>query len=248
MKLNLKNKVVLLTGAGKGIGRAILNLLIEEKVIIYAITRNKQDFKNIKKNKNLFLFVGDVTNQEIINQIFLRAKKNKHKFNCLVNNAGIRQRKKFSDINKQDLNVIFENNFFSLFNMSQHFSKQFKYNKTMGSIINISSIVGNLGFSELAGYASTKAAIDGLTKSLAAEFSKKKIRVNSIAPGFVKSSYFKKFKKEKYKIYKWNISRIPLKKWGENLDIAYLTLFLISENSEYINGQVIKIDGGWTST
>jgi NAD(P)-dependent dehydrogenase (short-subunit alcohol dehydrogenase family) len=248
MKLNLKNKVVLLTGAGKGIGRAILNLLIEEKVIIYAITRNKQDFKNIKKNKNLFLFVGDVTNQEIINQIFLRAKKNKHKFNCLVNNAGIRQRKKFSDINKQDLNVIFENNFFSLFNMSQHFSKQFKYNKTMGSIINISSIVGNLGFSELAGYASTKAAIDGLTKSLAAEFSKKKIRVNSIAPGFVKSSYFKKFKKEKSKLYKWTLSRIPLKKWGENLDIAYLTLFLISENSEYINGQVIKIDGGWTST
>ena len=248
MKLNLKNKVILLTGAGKGIGRAILNLLIEEKVIIYAITRNKQDFKNIKKNKNLFLFVGDVTNQEIINQIFLRAKKNKHKFNCLVNNAGIRQRKKFSDINKQDLNVIFENNFFSLFNMSQHFSKQFKYNKTMGSIINISSIVGNLGFSELAGYASTKAAIDGLTKSLAAEFSKKKIRVNSIAPGFVKSSYFKKFKKEKSKLYKWTLSRIPLKKWGENLDIAYLTLFLISENSEYINGQVIKIDGGWTST
>ena len=248
MKLNLKNKVVLLTGAGKGIGRAILNLLIEEKVIIYAITRNKQDFKNIKKNKNLFLFVGDVTNQEIINQIFLRAKKNKHKLNCLVNNAGIRQRKKFSDINKQDLNVIFENNFFSLFNMSQHFSKQFKYNKTMGSIINISSIVGNLGFSELAGYASTKAAIDGLTKSLAAEFSKKKIRVNSIAPGFVKSSYFKKFKKEKSKLYKWTLSRIPLKKWGENLDIAYLTLFLISENSEYINGQVIKIDGGWTST
>ena len=248
MKLNLKNKVVLLTGAGKGIGRAILNLLIEEKVIIYAITRNKQDFKNIKKNKNLFLFVGDVTNQEIINQIFLRAKKNKHKFNCLVNNAGIRQRKKFSDINKQDLNVIFENNFFSLFNISQHFSKQFKYNKTMGSIINISSIVGNLGFSELAGYASTKAAIDGLTKSLAAEFSKKKIRVNSIAPGFVKSSYFKKFKKEKSKLYKWTLSRIPLKKWGENLDIAYLTLFLISENSEYINGQVIKIDGGWTST
>lgn len=248
MKLNLKNKVILLTGAGKGIGRAILNLLIEEKVIIYAITRNKQDFKNIKKNKNLFLFVGDVTNQEIINQIFLRAKKNKHKLNCLVNNAGIRQRKKFSDINKQDLNVIFENNFFSLFNMSQHFSKQFKYNKIMGSIINISSIVGNLGFSELAGYASTKAAIDGLTKSLAAEFSKKKIRVNSIAPGFVKSSYFKKFKKEKSKLYKWTLSRIPLKKWGENLDIAYLTLFLISENSEYINGQVIKIDGGWTST
>jgi NAD(P)-dependent dehydrogenase (short-subunit alcohol dehydrogenase family) len=90
--------------------------------------------------------------------------------------------------------------------------------------------------------------LDGLTKSLAAEFSDKNIRINSIAPGFVKSSYYKNFKKNKPKLYKWTLSRIPLKKWGENLDIAYLALFLLSENSKYINGQVIKIDGGWTST
>ena len=117
----------------------------------------------------------------------------------------------------------------------------------MGSIINISSIVGNLGFKELSGYASTKAALDGLTKSLAAELAEKKIRVNSIAPGFIKSSYFKNFKKNKLNLYKWTLSRIPINTWGENLDVAYLTLFLISEYSKYINGQIIKIDGGWTS-
>jgi len=104
-----------------------------------------------------------------------------------------------------------------------------------------------LGFKELSGYASSKSAINGFTKSLASELSKKKIRVNSIAPGFIKSSYYKNFLKNRKKLYKWTLSRIPLYKWGENIDVANLTLFLISENSEYINGQIIKIDGGWTS-
>ena len=84
------------------------------------------------------------------------------------------------------MDLIFENNFFSLFKISQLFSSQFKFKKQAGSIVNISSIVGNIGFKELSGYASTKAAVDGLTKSLAAEFAENKIRVNSIAPGFIK--------------------------------------------------------------
>ena len=122
-------------------------------------------------------------------------KKRKHLFNCLINNAGIRQRKKFIKISNNELNEVFENNFFSVYKLIQKFSKEFKFKGNMGSIINISSIVGNLGFKELSGYASTKAALDGLTKSLAAELAEKKIRVNSIAPGFIKSSYFKNFKK-----------------------------------------------------
>ena len=155
MNLKFKHKIVLLTGAGKGIGKQILNLLIKEKIIVYAITRNLNDFKNIKKNKNVFLFSGDITNQEVIDNVFLKSKKNKHIFNCLINNAGIRQRKKFSKISDKDLNNVFENNFFSIFKISQIFSNQFKFKKNMGSIINISSIVGNLGFKELSGYASS---------------------------------------------------------------------------------------------
>jgi len=247
MNLDLKKKVILLTGAGKGIGREILNLLIKEKVIVYAITRNKNDFLSIKKNKYFYLYEGDIKDKKLINEIFDYSKKRKHLFNCLINNAGIRQRKKFIKISNNELNEVFENNFFSVYKLIQKFSKEFKYKGNMGSIINISSIVGNLGFKELSGYASTKAALDGLTKSLAAELAEKKIRVNSIAPGFIKSSYFKNFKKNKLNLYKWTLSRIPINTWGENLDVAYLTLFLISEYSKYINGQIIKIDGGWTS-
>ena len=247
MNLDLKKKVVFLTGAGKGIGKEILNLLIKEKVIVYAITRNKKDFKWIKKNKYVFLFEGDVTDQKLIDEIFDYSKKRKHLFNCLINNAGMRQRKQFLKITNNELNEVFENNFFSVYKLIQKFSKQFKFKGNMGSIINISSIVGNLGFKELSGYASTKSALDGLTKSLAVELAEKKIRVNSIAPGFIKSSYFKNFKRDKAKLYKWTLSRIPINTWGENLDVAYLTLFLISEHSKYINGQIVKIDGGWTS-
>lgn len=247
MNLDLKKKVVFLTGAGKGIGKEILNLLIKEKVIVYAITRNKKDFKWIKKNKYVFLFEGDITNQKLIDEIFDYSKKRKHLFNCLINNAGMRQRKKFLKITNNELNEVFENNFFSVYKLIQKFSKEFKFKGNMGSVINISSIVGNLGFKELSGYASTKSALDGLTKSLAVELAEKKIRVNSIAPGFIKSSYFKNFKRDKAKLYKWTLSRIPINTWGENLDVANLTLFLISEHSKYINGQIVKIDGGWTS-
>ena len=247
MNLDLKKKVVFLTGAGKGIGKEILNLLIKEKVIVYAITRNKKDFKWIKKNKYVFLFEGDITNQKLIDEIFDYSKKRKHLFNCLINNAGMRQRKQFLKITNNELNEVFENNFFSVYKLIQKFSKEFKFKGNMGSVINISSIVGNLGFKELSGYASTKSALDGLTKSLAVELAEKKIRVNSIAPGFIKSSYFKNFKRDKPKLYKWTLSRIPINTWGENLDVAYLTLFLLSEQSKYINGQIIKIDGGWTS-
>ena len=247
MNLELKKKVVFLTGAGKGIGKEILNLLIKEKVIVYAITRNKNDFKWIKKNKYVYLFEGDITDQKLIDEIFDYSKRRKHLFNCLINNAGMRQRKQFLKITNNELNEVFENNFFSVYKLIQKFSKQFKFKGNMGSIINISSIVGNLGFKELSGYASTKSALDGLTKSLAVELAKKKIRVNSIAPGFIKSSYFRNFKRDKAKLYKWTLSRIPINTWGENLDVAYLTLFLISEHSKYINGQIVKIDGGWTS-
>ena len=126
--------------------------------------------------------------------------------------------------------------------------KQFKFKKNFGSIVNISSIVGELGFKELSGYAATKSAINGFTKSLSDELPKKKIRVNSIAPGFIKSSYYNNFKKNKKTLYKWTLSRIPIAKWGENADVADLTIFLLSENSKYINGQIIKVDGGWSST
>ena len=123
---------------------------------------------------------------------------------------------------------------------------RFIENKLKGSIVNIGSIVGPTGFSELSGYASTKSALIGLTKSYAVEMSKKNIRANIINPGFTKTSYFKKFKQKK-KLYKWTLSRIPMGRWGEPNEISYLINFLLSDKSQYITGESINIDGGWLS-
>ena len=119
--------------------------------------------------------------------------------------------------------------------------------KISGSVVNIGSIVGEQGFSELTGYASTKTALIGLTKSFAVEMSKNNLRANIVNPGFVKTSYFEKFKKNK-SLYKWTLSRIPQKRWGRADEVSNLICFLLSDLSTYINGTNINIDGGWTGS
>ena len=143
--------------------------------------------------------------------------------------------------------MIFQTNFFSVFENMKNFAKYLKKNKFKGSIVNIGSIVGNNGFSELSGYASTKTALIGLTKSFAVEMAKNNIRANLINPGFIKTSYFQKFKK-KNKLYKWTISRIPQKRWGEPNEVSQITCFLLSDLSSYINGATLSVDGGWTGS
>ena len=99
----------------------------------------------------------------------------------------------------------------------------------------------------MSGYGSSKAAINGLTKCLAAEF-KGKIRINSINPGFTETSFYENFKKKNPNLYKWTISRTPLNRWGKAHEIADLIYFLCNDSSSYINGEIINIDGGWSNS
>ena len=120
--------------------------------------------------------------------------------------------------------------------------------KINGNILNISSIVSDLGFSQLSLYGSSKSAINNLTKSLASEYSKNNIRINAIKPGFVKTSFYEKFKLKKKNLYKWTLERTPMQRWGEPTEVANLVSYLISDDSSYINGEIINIDGGWSNT
>ena len=115
-----------------------------------------------------------------------------------------------------------------------------------GKIVNISSIAGTLGLADLAGYICSKAAIVGLTKSLAVEFAIDNIQVNAVAPGFAKTSYFDKFKDNK-DLYEFTLSKIPMKRWGESIEIANACLFLSSVLSDYVTGDVLTVDGGWSA-
>ena len=238
----LKNKNVLITGAGKGIGLSTVIECLNEGANVFALTKTKDDLKHLKKNQNLNIYYGDVNNPKIIKKIFLYSKKIKKPINCLVNNAGVRQRKSFDSITDKDLRSLFNVNFFSIFKIIQIFIKNLK-KKEKASIVNIGSIVGSYGFDELSGYASSKKAIEGLTKCLAVEYGKKNININCINPGFTKTSYFKKFKKKK--LYNWTLNKISMKRWAESSEISKLITFLLSNNSSYINGEIINIDGGW---
>ena len=243
----LNNKTIIITGVGKGIGYDVAQKVMAYGGYVYGVTRSKEDINKFKKSKNCKIFIGDVTKKTTLQKIINFSKKEKRLLTGLVNNAGERQRLPFDKISKEKLTKIFEINFFSVFENMKIFSKYLKLKKAKGSIVNMGSIVGQNGFSELAGYASTKSALVGLTKSFAVEMASSNIRANLINPGFIKTSYFEKFKKKK-KLYKWTLNRIPQKRWGDPKEISHMVCFLLSDFSSYITGSSIDIDGGWLSS
>tara|TARA_A100001015_G_scaffold279979_1_gene341687 strand:- start:1683 stop:2417 length:735 start_codon:yes stop_codon:yes gene_type:complete len=240
----LKKKNILITGVGKGIGYELVKQCLNNGSYVYGLTRSKSDLKKFKNLKNCKIYIGDVINKNLINRILSQSIKDKRLISGFVNNAGIRQRKEFNNISKIDLLNVLNTNFVSVFVNMQLFSKYLIKKKISGSIVNIGSIVGKNGFSELSGYASSKTALSGLNKSFAVEMAKHNIRSNIISPGFIETSYAKNFKKNT-KLYNWTISRIPQKRWGQASEVCNLICFLLSEKSSYITGSEYNIDGGW---
>ena len=245
----LKNKNIFISGIGKGLGKNFFEKCIDNGAFVIGFTRSKSDLKKIKKKylRKSKIFIGDGKDFEFIDSIFKFLKVKKIKLDGLINNAGARQRLSFLDISKDKLDDIICNNFISKFYISQKFVKQIN-KKKLSSIVNIGSIVGERGFSDLVGYGSSKSALTGFSKCLAIELANKnyKCRVNIVNPGFVKTSYYKKFKINK-KLYKWTVQNTPISRWASSEEISNLVIFLISDKSSYINGQKINIDGGWTA-
>ncbi len=248
MSKNFSKKVVFITGAGKGIGRTLTESLLSKGAYIYALTRSKYTMQDFKKNNNIKIFYGDVSNIKLIKKIFKTSIKDKRKINSIVNNAGIRQRKKFLKLKTKDIENIFKTNFFSIFSIMQIYCLYSIKYKIKSSIVNIGSIVGENGFTELAGYSSTKGALKSLTKSVAVEHAKDNIRANIVIPGFIKTSYFNQFKQDKKKLYNWTINRTPMLRWGESNEVVSMIEFLISDDSSYITGSSFNVDGGWLSS
>ena len=239
----LKNKNILVTGVGKGLGENMVESFVKSGAFVYGVTRSRSDINKFKNLKNLKVYLGDVRNIKLINKIFKQSVKDKKIINCLVNNAGIRQRLKFQKISDKKIKDVFDVNFFSVFRIMRLYAKFCDENKINSSIVNIGSIVGETGFNELSGYSSTKGALKSMTQCFAVEYAKK-IRANIVNPGFIKTSYFEKFKKNK-SLYDWTISKIPQNRWGESGEISSVVSFLLSDYSNYITGESINVDGGW---
>lgn len=238
-------KTVLITGASRGIGRAIATLLAENGYHVIANYNYSQEAAEelqrelAKENIKIDIFKADVSKREEVKKLIEFALNKYGKIDVLVNNAGIDQEKLFQDITDEDWDNIINTNLYSVFCTTQE-TVQSMIRAKSGCIINISSIYGVTGGACAVAYSATKAGIDGITKSLAKELAPSHIRVNSIAPGCINTDMNQYLTKEEWEEIKKDI---PLQKIGEGIDIARCVKWLIED--EYTTGQVISINGGW---
>lgn len=239
-------KVAFITGATRGIGKEIALTLASEGYDIALNYRTMSDSVNTLKSDieskgvHCLLVKGDVSSYEdaenMINEIITKLER----IDVLVNNAGITKDGLLIRMSKENFNDVINTNLIGTFNVTKMVVSQMLKQK-YGKIINISSVVGISGNTGQCNYAASKAGIIGFTKSLAKELGGKNILVNAIAPGYIQTSMTDSLKDEIKEDIAKNIS---LKRLGEPKDIANLVKFLASEDSSYITGQVIHVDGG----
>ena len=247
-KINLKNKYALVTGAGKGLGRACSIALAEAGATIIALSRTQSDLdkleNEIKKIKGKVIKV----NCDVMNFKELKEKLDKIKIiDILVNNAGTNIPEPFEKIKQENMNYLVDLNLKAAFNVAQLVVKNMLKNKKRGgSIINMSSQLGHVGMAGRNVYNMTKFGIEGLTKGMGVELAKYNIRVNTVAPTFVATPMVRKFFKNK-EFKKLALSNIPMGKLATESDIATSVCFLASSASSMVTATSILVDGGWTA-
>ncbi len=238
---NIRNKVAIVTGGSRGIGKSIVEKLsLNGYNVILNYNNSYQDAQNIaNNNSNISIFKADVSNYDDVKNLVNFAITKLGHVDLLVNNAGIDLIKTINNTSINDFDNILKTNLYSAFYTCKEIVPYMVKEKS-GHIINISSIWGIIGASCESAYSISKAGLDALTKSLAKELGPSNILVNSIAPGIIDTD-MNKFLSDDEK--KQIINEIPLEKLGNTCDIADCVLFLA--NSNYITGQIIQINGGW---
>ena len=240
------NKVALITGATRGIGKAIAMALAKEGFDIAINYRiENEDMINTKKeieelNVKCLMVRGDVSEFNECKTFVDEIIKEYGNIDVLVNNAGITKDTLLLRMTPEDFNSVIDVNLVGTFNVTKNVAPYMIKAKS-GRIINISSVVGVSGNAGQSNYSASKAGIIGFTKSLAKELGSRNILVNAVAPGFIETNMTDVLKEEvKEEIAK----QIPLKRMGKTEDVAKVVKFLVSEDSAYITGQVINVDGG----
>jgi 3-oxoacyl-[acyl-carrier protein] reductase len=241
----LASKSILITGASKGIGKATALLCAEQGASLVLLSRNSDLLNDLKQEiiskypAGVLVFPCDITKTEQLENVFKQLNAEKITIDCLVNNAGIMQDATLLTITDELIKNTYETNVFPVIHASRLAVKNM-LRKRKGSIINITSIIGINGHPGNTVYGSSKAAVVGITKSLSKELAPLNIRVNAVAPGFIETELTagidEKFREK-------NLNSIGMKRFGKPEDVAKAILFLASDLSEYVTGQVIGVDG-----
>ena len=241
-----ENKTVLVTGGSRGIGKEIaLKFAKQGYDVIINYVSDKTDTEELKKELEAnggkaLIIKADVTNPEQIENLVKKAIETFEKIDVLVNNAGITKDNLLMRMSEEEFDKVIEVNLKGTYLMTKAVTK-YMMKKRQGSIINLSSVVGVTGNAGQCNYAASKAGIIGLTKSVAKELASRNIRANAIAPGFIATDMTDVLSDE---IKETIQNQIPLKRMGNAKEVAELAYFLGSEQSSYITGQVIHVDGG----
>ena len=239
---NLENKNIIVTGASGGIGSSIIKKLNEAGANVLASGTRIEKLEQLKSNfKNIKILKFDISQTDKIEEFIENATNELGgSLDGIVNNAGITQDNLAIRMNLDEWQKVININLTSTFLMSKFAIKKMLKNKS-GKIVNITSVVGHTGNLGQANYTASKAAIVAMSKSLAIEYAKKNININCISPGFIKTAMTDNID-EKFK--EVIVSKIPSARLGEPDDIANAVLFLSSDQSDYINGETIHVNGG----
>lgn len=244
--MSLKGKSAIITGGSRGIGRAIAIMLAKEGVdVAFTYIKSSLEAENLKSEiekqgvQSLALQI-DVRDFDKTKELVEKTKLAFGKLDILVNNAGITKDMALMFMTKDDWQSVIDTNLNGLFNVTRNAIVTFLKQKS-GNIVNITSISGITGMARQTNYASSKAGIIGFTKSLAKETAAYNIRVNAVAPGFIETDMVSSLKEE----YKNELKKvIPLGRFGTAEEVANTTRFLLSDESNFITGQTIVVDGG----
>ena len=228
----MQPQVILITGASSGFGKITAQMLSERGHIVYGTSRKPSEDMNQVK-----MLVVDVTNSFSVCQAVERILSEQGRIDVLINNAGIGIGGALELATEEEVNIQMNTNFFGVVNMCKAVLPSMRKARK-GKIINISSVSGLTGNPGQANYSASKAGVIGLTKSVAKELASRGVCCNAIAPGFIATEMTQALENDTLK------DAIPMKRFGEAEEVAKLALFLASEHSDYITGEVIRIDGG----
>ena len=248
---NLKNKTAVVTGAGKGLGRACAIALAEAGANLVIVSRTKKDLDEVSKvikklRSKCKSYVCDITNYNEIKDIINKQAK----IDILVNNAGNNIPEHFTKVKTKNMEYLVKINTVATFNIAQlcalKMIKSKNRKKIGGAIVNMSSQMGHVGGPIRSVYNMNKWGLEGLTKGMSLDLANYNIRVNTVCPTFVVTPMTKKFLKDK-KFKRETLNNIPLGRFAELSEISSAVVFLVSDAASMITGTSLLVDGGWTA-
>ena len=246
--MRLENKVAIITGAGSGFGKATAKLFVKEGAKVVLVGRTKEKLEQVEKEikeigGKALVIPADVTTYTNAEKIIEKTLEHFGKIDILFNNAGTFRAGTIETMSNEDWKDVISVNLTALFYMGKAAIPQLK--KTKGNIINTASAGGIIGFPQAVSYAASKGGVISFTKAIAVDFAKDGIRCNAICPGTSETEMTEEVMHIDA-LRKSFLQPIPMQRFGKGTDVAYAALFLASDESSYLTGVILPVDGGWT--